>query len=188
LVGVADWADVERSLVQHYPDASESLDGYRETFFRLRDLRPVATTMRICVRTTFRPALDDHPFLEVVGRDGTLNRDSEDFNYLGESDDSVYALSEAEFALELRPWSEWLGMDIDADTLGKHLSSEIVAHCLREMTWFGFDETAIDAQRQELERCVDEVNAMTEEEKKERLIPMEQVLGELDARAKDRRP
>jgi hypothetical protein len=187
LISVAHWTDVERSLVQHYPDARESLDGYRETFFHLRRLRPVATTMRICLRTTFRPALDDEPFLEVVGRNGTLNRDSEDFNCLGEAEDSIYALSEAGFGLELEPWSEWVGMGIDADTSGKYLPSEIVAHCLWEMTWFGFDETAIDAQREELARRVDELNAMTEEEKKERLIPMEQVLGKVGARSKDSR-
>jgi hypothetical protein len=187
LISVADWTDVERSLVQHYPDARESLDGYRETFFHLRRLRPVATTMRICLRTTFRRALDDEPFLEVVGRNGTLNRDSEDFGYLGEAEDSIYALSEAEFALEFEPWSGWLGMEIDAETLGRYLSSEIVAHCLWEMTCFGFDEAAIDARRDELKRRVDELNAMTEEEKKERLIPMEQVLGKLDGWAKDSR-
>lgn len=48
------------------------------------------------------------------------------------------------------------------------------------MTCFGFDESAVGAQRQELKRRVDEINAMTEEEKKERLIPIEQVLGKLN--------
>ena len=180
LIGVTDWADVERALVRHYPDARDSLDGYRETFFRLRQLRPVASAMRVCLRITFRPGLDDEPFLEVVGKNGTLNRESEDFRYLGEAEDSIYALSEAEFALELEPWSEWLGMEIDADALSRHLSCEIVAHCLWEMTCFGFDESAVGAQRQELKRRVDEINAMTEEEKKERLIPIEQVLGKLN--------
>jgi hypothetical protein len=53
------------------------------------------------------------------------------------------------------------------------------------MTFVGFDETEIDAQRMELKRRVDELDAMTEEEKKEKLIPMEQVLENIAARKKD---
>jgi hypothetical protein len=185
LISAMDWIDVERSLLQQYPDARESAEGYRETFLHLRLLQPIATTMRIYLRTTFRPGLDDEPFLEIVGRNGTLNRDLEDFSYLGKAEDSTYALSEAEFAIELEPWSEWLGMAIDRETLAKYRAPEIVAHCLWEMTCFGFNEAAIDAQRGELQRRVDEIDAMTEEERKEKLIPAEQVFKRLDALKKD---
>lgn len=185
LISAADWSDVERSLLKHYPDAEESREGYLETFLHLRHLHPVATTMRICLRTTFRPSLDDEPFLEVVGRNGTLNRDLEDFSYLGKAEDSTSALSEAEFAIELEPWSEWLGMEIDPDTLAKYSESEIVAHCLWEMTCFGFDEAAIYAQRDELHERADEIEAMTEEERKEKLIPVDEVLKRVAARRKD---
>ena len=103
LVSAADWIDVERSLLEQYPDARESAEPYRETFVHLRRLPPIATTMRICLRTTFRPGLDDEPFLEVVGRNGALNRDSEDFSYLGKAEDSAYALSEAELFMVTKP-------------------------------------------------------------------------------------
>jgi hypothetical protein len=123
----------------------------------------------------------------VVGRNGTLNRDLEDFRYLGTTADSTYALSEAEYAIELEPWSAWLGMKIDPDTLAKYSESEIVAHCLWEMTCFGFEETAIGAQRDELQRRVDEIDAMTEEERKEKLIPADEVLEKIVARRTDYR-
>jgi len=187
LITAADWSDVERSLLQHYPDAEESAERYLETFLYLRHLLPVATTMRIRLRTTFRPGLNDEPFSEVVGRNGTLNRDLEDFRYLGTAADSTYALSEAEYAIELEPWSAWLGMKIDPDTLAKYSESEIVAHCLWEMTCFGFEETAIGAQRDELQRRVDEIDAMTEEERKEKLIPADEVLEKIVARRTDYR-
>lgn len=186
LIGATDWIDVERSLLQQYPDALESAEGYRETFLHLRGLQSAATAMRICIRKTFRPGLDNEPFLEIVGRDGKLNRDLEDFSYLGMAEDSTYALSEAEFAIELDPWSEWLGMEIDRETLGKYQAPEIVAHCLWEMTCFGFNEAAIGAQREELQRRVDEVDAMTEEDRTEKMIPAEQVFKRLDALKKDR--
>jgi hypothetical protein len=130
LIGTMDWIDVERSLLQQYPEARDSSAGFRQTLSRLRCLEAVATAMRLCLRTTFRAGLDDEPFLEVVGKNGTLNRDLEDVGAPGEAEDSPHALREAEFALEFEPWSEWLGMEIDDDTLEKFPPSEIVAHCL----------------------------------------------------------
>jgi hypothetical protein len=67
-------------------------------------------------------------------------------------------------------------MEIDAATLAAHPSYEIVARCLWEMTFHGFDETAVAAQRAEIRRRVEELHAMTEEERKEKLIPLDQVL------------
>src|ERR671925_349177 len=107
LIAITEWADVQRALLSQYPDAQESLDGYRDSFFLLRGLTPVTNPMRLSIRSTFRPGLDDEPFPEVVGRNGTLNRDQEDFKHQGKTMDSTYALSETEFALELEPWNEW---------------------------------------------------------------------------------
>jgi hypothetical protein len=53
------------------------------------------------------------------------------------------------------------------------------------MTCCGFDEAAIDAQRAEIQRSVDEFDAMTEEEKEEKLIPLDQVLEKLRTRKQD---
>jgi hypothetical protein len=181
LISVTEWPDVERALAHYYPDACDLTEDYRDTFFHLQRLEPIATTMCLSVRTTFRPGIDEEPFLEVVGRNGTLNRDLEDFKYIGKAEDSSYALSEAEFALEFERWAEWLGMEIDAETLAKYSPPDIVAHCLWEMTSCGFDETAIEAQRAEIQSSVDELDAMTEEERKEKLIPLDQVVRKFDA-------
>lgn len=76
-------------------------------------------------------------------------------------------------------------MQVDFDTLDRLSAAEIVAHCLWEMTFFGFTQAEIAAERAELERRVAEVEAMTEEEKKEKLIPHERVLEELESLLKD---
>jgi hypothetical protein len=75
-------------------------------------------------------------------------------------------------------------MEIEVDTLDEYLESELIAHCLYEMTFLGFTEADITAQREELQRRVDELEAMTEEEKKEKLIPMEQVIKDIETRLK----
>lgn len=63
----------------------------------------------------------------------------------------------------------------------------IVAHSLWEMTFHGFDEAEVSAQRRELQKRVDELDAMTEEEKKHKLIPLDQVLKEFKGGKKGRR-
>ena len=179
IVGSVDWDEVEFALVRLYPDAEDSLEGYHKVFAKLRDLAPTANMMRIAIQMTFRPEIDDAPFLEVVGRDGSLNRDQPDFPHLGKPVDSPFALAETEFALELHPWSEWLGMAVDALTLIEHDRPEIVAHCLHEMTFFGFDEKTVEAQRAEIERRADAVRAMSDEERNRTSVPLEQVMARI---------
>lgn len=49
----------------------------------------------------------------------------------------------ATFALEFTPWEEWLGMEIDTNTLYKFDDLEIICRCLLEMTFISLDEEEI---------------------------------------------
>jgi len=160
------WAETKACLSWNYSDVEKSMAGYEKVFHELRKLQPTSTSMRIFIRKTFREGLDKEPFTEVVGKNGTLNKESEDFKYLNKSEDSDYANSEVEYALDFHPWEEWLGMEIDTGTHQKYAYPEILAHCLWEMTFMGFDQDAIREEKQELERRADELKNMTEEERK----------------------
>jgi len=126
--------------------------------------------------------LDDKPFQEVIGMNGTLNRDQDDFGNCGKAADSPFALEETAFALTLEPWEEWLGMEIDSDTLNEHAAAQIVANCLWEMTFHGFSQTQICEEREELQRRVAELDAMTKEERQKNLMPAEKLFQELKAK------
>ena len=39
------------------------------------------------------------------------------------------------FGLLLMDWDEWLGMEIEAETLEKYSELDILCHCFWEMTW-----------------------------------------------------
>ena len=80
------------------------------------------------------------------------------------------------------PWEEWLDMAIDPASQQDYSDPKILAHCLWEMTFFGFDQTTIRNQKEELDRRVKELDNMAEDEKKERLIPMEQVLKKIESK------
>ncbi len=179
MVASVGWAEARASLLWSYPDVEKSIEGYRRVFDSLRKLKPAASTMRLVVHQTFREELDDAPFAQVSGRNGTRNRDQADFKHLGQSADPDYADAETNFSLAFEPWEQWLGMEIDPQTLRDYTAPQIVAHCLWEMTFHGFEPSEIQAERDELKRCVAELDAMTEEERKRRLVPQEQVEQEL---------
>ena len=49
-------------------------------------------------------------------------------------------------AIEFTAWSEWLGMPIDTNSLKEFSELEIVAHCLNEMTYAGFEQEEINSK------------------------------------------
>lgn len=176
------WAETKACLLWNYADSKEAMAGYEMVFRSLGKLTPTSTTMRIAIRKTFREGLDEEPFTEVVGKDGTLNKELEDFKYLNKSEDSEYANSEVEYALDFQPWEEWLGMEIDSATHQKYAHPEILVHCLWEMTFIGFDQDAIREEKQELESRAAELKNMTEEERKQKLIPLQETMKRLEKR------
>lgn len=182
LVYRTNWCDVKASLIKAYPDAERSIEGYESIFSTLSSLIPHKTNMRIFIERVYREGIDEQPFVDVSGKNGTLNKNLSDFQHFGKPQDSEHANSEASFALEMVSWEEWLDMEIDSASQQDYSDSEILAHCLWEMTFFGFNQPTIRKQKEELDRRVKELDNMTEEEKKEKLVPMEQVLEMIETK------
>src|SRR5699024_5304230 len=72
-------------------------------------------------------------------------------------------------------------MRIEQGTEETYSPAQIIAFALWEMTFHGFTEAENRAVQEELQRPVAELDAMTNEERKARLIPAEQVFAELEA-------
>src|SRR5437764_5585776 len=60
--------------------------------------------------------------------------------------------------LDLSPWAEWLALRVPQSLLYKMTAAEIVAHCVWEMTFYGFTQEKIAAFRAELECSVKEID------------------------------
>lgn len=70
---------------------------------------------------------------------------------------------EQRYALEFTPWAEWLVMDVRVN--GVDLTpAQMIAQCLYEMTYFGYNEDDIQAHHAEIDRRVDEILDMEVEE------------------------
>ena len=71
-----------------------------------------------------------------------------DYNVYGYYDEKTGEMNPEEYAgycysLTTCPWEKWLGMRICDESL-KELSPEaIIANCLYEMSWWGYDEESI---------------------------------------------
>jgi uncharacterized protein DUF6557 len=62
------------------------------------------------------------------------------------------------YGFDLSPWAEWLAIRVPQSLLDKMTAAEIVAHCVWEMTFYGFTQEKIGAFRAELECSVKEID------------------------------
>ena len=167
------WAAVKYRLMELYPGEAYRVDAYAEVYDTLVSLSPCATDMRIVLEEACQPESDEKPYVDVSGCNSTLRKEQEEFARYGGDPDSEIANSEVSYGIEFTPWEEWLGMTIEPASLEAFDEAAILAHCLWEMTFFGFDQGVIQAQLRELQKTVDELKNMTDEECKERLHPLD---------------
>src|SRR5690606_21284179 len=97
----------------------KSIEGYRKVYGVLQEIASSDTRMQLEICLVEDDEFDYH---DVCGI-----RPGETTSY----------------AIEFRPWSEWLGMTVTEKTLASYTELEILAHCLFEMTFMGFDEETI---------------------------------------------
>ena len=182
LIASTSWAEVKAALLWLFPDEERQLSGYRKVFWELRRMRPEPDPMRIAIERRPTPGYDEEPAPEVIGRNGTLNRELDDFKHLGKHATAEYGAEETVWSLSLRPWRSWLGMTIEPATLREYSPAQAVAYCLSDMTFHGFSEAESREVSEELQRRTAEVDAMSEEERAQKLIPAEQVFAALKAK------
>lgn len=167
------WLSVEMTLLRLYPDQKESFDGYRDVFDRLQLMEPAMDDMLL--------VLSEHPcdideendfydtYVDVSGRKLVPEPDSLTDSY----------------ALEFVKWENWLGMELAPETIDNFNELEIIAHCLYEMTFCGYDQEDIQAQLTSLKSTVEDYQNLSDDEKNQETISLEDFLKELDENSDD---
>ncbi len=159
------WLSIELVLLSLYSDEKKNITGYEEVFNKLKNLQPEETDVSIIISWE----KDDYgqtDYINVSGYYNNPNNNTEEFTN--------------SLAIEFTPWNEWLGMEIDPNTLKTFNELEIISHCLYEMTFVGFDEKYIQTEIKRIKDAVEEIENMTEEEKKEKLKSWEELRKELE--------
>ena len=151
LIKTNAWLSIEMVLLQLYPDEQKNITAYEKVFKALQLMEPVGCDISIVVSNE-QDAFDGLEYVNVSGRE---NNPKEDPDKLTDS-----------LAIEFTPRNEWLGMDIDENTLQDFTELEIITHCLYEMTFMGFEEAEIQAEIDRLKGIIDAYKNMSKEEKK----------------------
>lgn len=116
----------------------------------------------------------DSPLSRASSLEGLSNEQIEDLAHTRILPDS--------YAYELSPWTEILGYEVDPYNLLMVGPIPLAAAVLWEMTFFGFDEANVDAEREELHRRaqeLEEVLKLPKEEQGQYFVPAEKVFADL---------
>lgn len=157
------WLSISATLLELYPDEEKNSAGYEAVFEKLLMMNPEETDMTIVV-TQVKDDFDGEEYVNVSGTHNHPKTEEEKFSQ----------------AIEFSPWNQWLDMDISTESLNDFSELEIIAHCLYEMTFVGFEEEDIQEELSDLEKTVEDYKAMTEEEKQENTTSLDELWDELN--------
>ena len=135
LVVKTDFEDVWRCLCTYYSDKDENAVSviqtkYLNIYSQLKTMKSESNELKISIRFNKASDDDDEAYHCVAG---------------------VHSFeSDTSYGIEFVPWNEWLGMDIEPETEKNYTHSDIVAHCLWEMTFMGKNEAEIALRLAEL--------------------------------------
>ncbi len=153
------WLNVACVLWDLYPDEEKNSSGYQEVFEKLRIMSPINIDMSIVVARC-KDDFDGEEYVDVSGKYLHPKTEEQTFSQ----------------AIEFTPWKEWLGMSIDEKSLVQFSEPEIIAHCLYEMTFAGFEEDEIQEEMKHIKNIAEDYKNMTEEQKKANTISLDEFL------------
>jgi len=129
VISTTEFETIFDILAGTYSNVNSDIDyakvAYKRIYRKLKRKKPVPSDVKIIVSSHWE--------------DSNLT-----FSVNGIDDDGEL------WGIELVPWNEWVGMDIESETLEKYERAEIAAHCLWEMTFMGISEMRILLRRMKL--------------------------------------
>jgi hypothetical protein len=113
---------------------NERPDRYVPFLKKLRTIEPKATVMTCRLKRAYSQDEKRQTIINVVGvQDG----------------------DPTEWAIEFRPWAEWLSMVIDCPPEFELSDTQILANIFYEMTFAGFDEEEVEIKLNEIEEIAE---------------------------------
>lgn len=157
------WLSIEAILFDLYPDEEKNSSGYRAVYEKLLLMTAAASQMSIVV-SNYIDDFDGEEYVDVSGIHQYPQSEEENYSY----------------AIEFTPWKEWLGMEIHPDSFAHFSELKIIAHCLHEMTFVGFEEEDIQEELQRIDQISEDYKNMTDEEKKANTTSLEDIIKKLN--------
>ncbi|RCW27471.1 DUF6557 family protein [Marinilabilia salmonicolor] len=115
-----NWPSVREKLFSLYPDLKKKETGYQKVYEQLSLIEAQENTSEILLSFIEEEEPEFNSYIHLSAIE-TSSNPPESYNPMFSS------------------WEEWMGMSINETTLKDFSLSEILAHCLLEMTLTGFD-------------------------------------------------
>jgi len=136
---ITTWPSVRGKLFSFYPDLKKNEAGYQKVYEQMHSIHPQKSTSEILLSfiEEKEPEFDSYIHLSAIE---TNSNPPESYSPMFSS------------------WEEWMGMSMNETTLRDFTPSEILAHCLLEMTLTGFapetrKRTEEELYKQSLQMC-----------------------------------
>lgn len=139
------WDEVCPALIHLYPNDQKNIAVFKMVFEQLQTLIHAESNMRIILEEVF-DEFENGWYTCVSGKNGTLKKEENPEIF---KDDKI-GNQEVSYGIEFVDWEEWLGMDIDPGSISNYSETDIIAHCLWEMTFYGYTQEAIKKQSAQL--------------------------------------
>lgn len=133
------WSEVAFALRRYYPKDAGDLERYRVVFEKLAQMVPETTKFRLVIGRR-----EPDPDEQWEGEELPVDVNCTDGSYC------EHQQGESSWCLDFRRWSECLGMEVPMAPRIAYMDAGVVAHCLWEMTWHGFEEATGQAALGEL--------------------------------------
>jgi len=130
------WLNVEIQLINLYPDEKKNISAYEDVFSKLLIMPESASDMVIILDKVPDPVSANGYGISVLG----VKKDNP------KPEHPLTSL----YAIEFESWDKWLSMEIDTNATREFSEPEIIAHCLWEMTFAGFDENKIQGKHKNI--------------------------------------
>lgn len=130
--------EIEDKIKELFPDQIECLKNgsYANMINKLYGITPIETDYSIIIEkieTIFEKCIDVSAKNKAYEDDGV------------------------KWAIELTPWEEWLSMEVEEKTLNEFSELEIIAYCLGEMSFLGFNQSNVEKKISEIINKSDEL-------------------------------
>jgi len=145
LLSEVEFEDVFSHIYDWYENQRNCKEAYLKVFNNIRSMKPK------------KHNLDDlFISVEATEEDGEIYPDVYGHTVVGSNAGRNYCI-------EFVEWNDWISMYITKETLNTFTKEQIVAACMYEMTFSGFEEEKV---QETLKRMTDSIKNMVEENKK----------------------
>lgn len=132
-----EFEHIWRCFLSYYPDLKETKEQYNNVFSFLQELKPLNNDDNTIIHID---VVEPYDFNSDSLADQILSDDETEYRVHAKDDSPDW---DGYIDISFCFWEQWLGFYIEESVLTRFKEEEIIALCLYEMTWLGYDNESV---------------------------------------------